>query len=555
MDPLTFVRDLGRDVPRPGAADLAAARARLLAELEDAPSVLPVRRGDAAAAPAPVVPIEERRGRMSRFPAIALAAAATVAVAAAAIGGVALLRELGPDDRVAGPTPTTTAAPTPDPTAAPADAPYTRLTRTIETNTPWTADGDTTADAWARAGSAVSTRATETLSVPRDPRGPEPWVWRVGACEIAGTAGEPVDPNPVLELCTLRDLKLLSGWERSATWEQIVSGEAAQTEALGTVPLPLLDGGYGVWDELPRDPAALLEWYRSRAGTFESTWIGVMTEALALNQMPEDLAAAMLEAVSLAPGAETTRDAPSGAAGIAGRTGITGLVVPERLGDGVTQTTTLTVDATTGLVSMVQERSHSVDPGALAAELPGGGRWSTRITITAVPAAAPDAGSGQDAATAGYDVDDATTWDLTAQGAGPLQLGASLTEVADQLGTTVVPVDDTGCTAMPDLQRDGTWVPVARDDRIVAISYVDRSGTLSGDQLARTVDGFSFASSAEELSAAYGPPVAWGQGSAWALSSPGSLESTLLITADGAGEPLGAVIYRGTVDDLPDCLR
>lgn len=126
MDSLTFVRDLGDDARRPTAAELAAARARLMVEIERESAAAPVaigsrsgrhtardsRRGDALA---PVTPLERQTSRGRRIGAIALAAAVTVGVAAAAIGGVTLLRELAPDDRVAGPTPT----PTADPTTAP----------------------------------------------------------------------------------------------------------------------------------------------------------------------------------------------------------------------------------------------------------------------------------------------------------------------------------------------------------------------------------------------------------------------------------------------------
>ncbi|MFL0410602.1 hypothetical protein ACH0AH_05420 [Microbacterium paludicola] len=126
MDSLTFVRDLGDDVRRPTAAELVAARARLMVEIERESAAVPVaigsrsgrhtardlRRGDALA---PVTPLERQTSRGRRIGAIALAAAVTVGVAAAAIGGVTLLRELAPDDRVAGPTPT----PTADPTTAP----------------------------------------------------------------------------------------------------------------------------------------------------------------------------------------------------------------------------------------------------------------------------------------------------------------------------------------------------------------------------------------------------------------------------------------------------
>ncbi|GAA3652837.1 hypothetical protein [Microbacterium marinilacus] len=121
MDSLRFVRDLGRDVPRPTATELAAARASLTAEAErERPRSAPARV--AGGAPAP------RGGRVMparRVGTIALAAAAAVAIVAAAFGGATLLSGLSEEDRVTAPTPTESVEPTPTGSAAPTEPPAT----------------------------------------------------------------------------------------------------------------------------------------------------------------------------------------------------------------------------------------------------------------------------------------------------------------------------------------------------------------------------------------------------------------------------------------------
>ncbi|GAB3280136.1 hypothetical protein [Microbacterium lacusdiani] len=386
MDALTFVRDLGRDVPPPTREDLAPARDRLLAEIADAPAHLPLARPDRdtrrTEGIAPVTDLEPRRTRGRRVAEIALAAAAVVAVGAAAVvavgaaavGGVALFRELAPDERSTGPVQTTKPDPTPPPALG--DAPYFRLDRVVEYTTPWDVDTGAMAMSWADAEAAVVTEATVSLYVPSDPRGDAEWVWRYGDdCRLVDVFGEQIDPAPALQQCRERDLEA-PGVEHRAAWPDIATGDAAQGADGAYIPLALVDGGHGVWDELPREPAALLEWYESRADTFERSWLGVMTEALALNQMPDDLAAAMIEAVALVPAAEVERDADGD---------IARLVVSEQLGPDAAQRTVMTVDDATGFVGIVEERSFGGDPGAFADQIPGGDDWTVRTTISATP--------------------------------------------------------------------------------------------------------------------------------------------------------------------------
>jgi hypothetical protein len=266
----------------------------------------------------------------------------------------------------------------PDPTPPPplGDAPYFRLDRVVEYTTPWDVDTGAMAMSWADAEAAVVTEAAVSLYVPSDPRGDAEWVWRYGDdCRLVDVFGEQIDPAPALQQCRERDLEA-PGVEHRAAWPDIATGDAAQGADGAYIPLALVDGGHGVWDELPREPAALLEWYESRADTFERSWLGVMTEALALNQMPDDLAAAMIEAVALVPAAEVERDADGD---------IARLVVSEQLGPDAAQRTVMTVDDATGFVGMVEERSFGGDPGAFADQIPGGDDWTVRTTISATP--------------------------------------------------------------------------------------------------------------------------------------------------------------------------
>ncbi|WP_345751165.1 hypothetical protein [Microbacterium rhizophilus] len=379
MDELTFVRDLGAEVRRPTAAELTAARARLMVEIqrEESAATPPVpiasrtargTGGGDTGGVAPVTPLEPRGARGRRVGAIALAAAATVAVAAAAIGGVTLLRELAPDDRSAGP------APTPPPAGS--EAPYVRLERTIEAATPWDLDTGAMAQSWADAESAIVTSATVSVYVPADPRAGGEWTWVFADdCELVGVYGAPADPDPALEICRQRDLEE-PGVTRSTTWGRIASGAGGEDDD-GTVhATPLLDGGYGIWDELPRDPAALLAWYRSRADTFERSWLGAMTEAVALNQMPDDLHAAMLESLALVPDARVGRFDDGS---------VQRIDVAEPLGGDASQSTTLRVDGDTRLASLTESRRFGGDPGAFTAQVPSLTEWTTRTIISAVP--------------------------------------------------------------------------------------------------------------------------------------------------------------------------
>ncbi|GAA4190068.1 hypothetical protein GCM10022219_06870 [Microbacterium oryzae] len=325
MDVLEQVRDMNPDATSVSEADINSARQRLLREIAtvDRVGVRARRRWFAATALV--------GGVATAAVAVGVLAPAQVDPAAAAV------LEDAADVTI-------TAV---DTTLAPGQ--YLRIEETSESLLRWDADmGD---DAGMRFNNANRADAeaglvvqdTRALYVPADRAGD--WVWDASADQRVTTSyGDRAD-------------EATADWEANAAessgyWPDIQvlpGGEYPAAE--GDTHEYLLDQYRPYYNEMPRDPHALLEWYRADSGDSEVSdqWVvDAMADTLAANLMPADLRAATLRALALVPGI-TLEEAEGNHASLEYRSG-------NWLNTRLTQ---VTLDTSTGMITSLAQTSTS----------------------------------------------------------------------------------------------------------------------------------------------------------------------------------------------------
>lgn len=197
---------------------------------------------------------------------------------------------------------------------------------------------------------------TRVLYVPADRS--ENWIWDWSAGEqIIATYGDRTDEATA-------DWETQARESDSGFWAGIQLLPGGETLAADGDPNQyLLDNYRSSYDEMPRDPQALLNWFRARSGDPEvnDQWVvGAIAQTLGANLMPADLRAATLRALALIPGIRVAD------------------VVDDRTtleyssGDWLwTRTTQITIDTTLGMITAIAETNHNnvtgdgVIPGAV----------------------------------------------------------------------------------------------------------------------------------------------------------------------------------------------
>lgn len=313
MDELTLLRTLRDDVVEPTPAQLAPAFASLEARMHGEP-----RRGSRWAIP------------RVRWMLGAGGVLAATAAAAAIVAGVVMAPPVQP-------APAPPAAAEPDPSASnPAPAP-TIMTASmvlaaaaertadpqdllvapgqqlrVETSTEslqpwsseWSADGDPMTIPFNAFGDnadgAILWRDVRQLYVPAD-RAAD-WIWVRNPQAIEATFGDHVDQ--MLADAALPENSIARDTAGTFT---APAGNLPGRDGEGAFPL---DSNRPYYDEMPRDPQALLDWYRARSGDVGEAadrWVVSSIDPLVLNLAPAEIRAATFRALSLIDGLKVTQ--------------------------------------------------------------------------------------------------------------------------------------------------------------------------------------------------------------------------------------------------------
>ncbi|WP_322411012.1 hypothetical protein [Microbacterium invictum] len=198
----------------------------------------------------------------------------------------------------------------------------------------------------ADAEAGLIVRETRVLYVPADRSGD--WIWDWSA-----------DPQVIATYGTRADEAAADWTEQEAASD---SGYWPDLQALpgGEIPAAegddtqyLLDSYRPVYDQMPRDPQALLDWFRARSGdpNVNDQWVvDALTDVLTANLMPAELRAALLRALALVPGIRVS-DVNGTAA-----------TLEYQSGDWLyTRTTEITLDTELGMItSLAQTTSNNV---------------------------------------------------------------------------------------------------------------------------------------------------------------------------------------------------
>lgn len=221
----------------------------------------------------------------------------------------------------------------------------------------------------AEAGFTVA--STRVLYVPADRS--SDWIWDWSADEV------------VTETYGDRAVEAISDWEAenaasdSGYWpdlQRLPGGEVPAAE--GDDHHYPLDSYRPYYDEMPRDPQALLDWFRTRSGDPDvaDQWVvDAISETLAANLMPADLRAATLRTLALIPGIQVSRvdgDATT---------------LTYRSGDALSsRTTDITINTAQGMIETVAQNSvnNLQRSGTVPDEVPD---FRTVITTTVVATA------------------------------------------------------------------------------------------------------------------------------------------------------------------------
>jgi hypothetical protein len=153
------------------------------------------------------------------------------------------------------------------------------------------------------AEAAFVSRETRVLYVPADRSADWVWDWS-GDAQVIETYGD-------------RSSEATADWQAAGYpsdsggyWPDIQALPGGETRAAEGDPNQYpLDSYRPLYDEMPRDPQTLLDWFRTRLGNpdVSDQWlVQAITEVLSANLMPADLRATMLRALALIPGIEVS---------------------------------------------------------------------------------------------------------------------------------------------------------------------------------------------------------------------------------------------------------
>lgn len=196
----------------------------------------------------------------------------------------------------------------------------------------------------AEAGLVV--QESRVLYVPADRSADWIWDWSADP-QVAATYGTRTDEATA-------DWAAREAASNSGYWPDVQAlpgGEIPAAE--GDDTQYLLDSYRPVYDQMPREPQALLDWFRARSGdpNVSDQWVvDAMTDVLTANLMPAELRAAVLRALALVPGIRV-----SGVDGPA-------TTLEYQSGDWLyTRTTEITLDTELGMISsLAQTTSNNV---------------------------------------------------------------------------------------------------------------------------------------------------------------------------------------------------
>lgn len=175
-----------------------------------------------------------------------------------------------------------------------------------DSDTLWRWDADMGNEAWERfnngnradAEAGVVVQDTRVLYVPADRSGDWIWDWSAADAPIA-TYGDQADE-------AVTDWETQARESDSGYWPDIQVLPGGEVRAAEDDPNQyLLDSYREFYAEMPRDPQALLDWFRARSGdpNVSDQWVvGAIADTLSANLMPADLRAATLRALALVPG-------------------------------------------------------------------------------------------------------------------------------------------------------------------------------------------------------------------------------------------------------------
>lgn len=227
---------------------------------------------------------------------------------------------------------------------------------------------------WSRADAeaGIIVQETRVLYVPADRSSDWIWDWSADG-EVIQTYGSRVDE-------ALADWQTFERESDSGYWPDIQvlpGGEYPNTE--GGSHEYLLDDYRRQYVEMPRDPQALLDWFRAESGDPDAAdqWVvSRIADTLSGNLMPADLRAAMLRALALVPGIR-----------VADTEG-THTTLEYSSGDWLwTRTTQITIDTSLGMITAISQSdtNNVIGGGNIPRTVPG----SRTVVSTSVVDEAP----------------------------------------------------------------------------------------------------------------------------------------------------------------------
>lgn len=183
-----------------------------------------------------------------------------------------------------------------------------KVQTTTESLQPWSSaastDGDPSTFPFvpfdADADGAILWRDTRQLFVPADRTVEWTWVWNPQTIEA--TFGDYADQ--MLADAALPEYNM--GRDTAGTFTA-PAGNVPGRDGESSFPL---DSYRPYYDEMPRDPQALLDWYRDRSGDVGAAadrWVVSSIDPLAVNLAPADLRAATFRAIGLIEGLTVTQ--------------------------------------------------------------------------------------------------------------------------------------------------------------------------------------------------------------------------------------------------------